>query len=288
MSSLLLAAMAAWAFQDGGAPGLTVERRVRVVSRDLVNKASEIHRRETVRILGKNVAIDDETFGTRLIVRPDRELAWVIDLHAGTYSELTFDAIRARRRKVLEELAEARARVAGTADAEEIGTILLALGGVDPALPVEVKDTGRKELVAGRACVGRELLIGSDIHYIDVVVDPALTEGRAYFEALAAMGGFHPAVAEKLGELGGFPMKGTVRYALFLDRIVSQDEVISVARGPIAEAHFERPADLKQVPLKGFDPDAGPKPEKPKSLEPSFKEDEIDRENNPLQGSRKE
>jgi hypothetical protein len=73
-----------------------------------------------------------------------------------------------------------------------------------------------------------------------------------------------------------------MRSALFLDRIVADEETTSVVRGPIAAAEFELPEKLKQVPLKGFDPDAGPKPEKPKEFTPSYKEDEIDRERDPL------
>lgn len=283
MSSLALVLATLALPQDaGGTPGLILERRVRIVSRDLVNQASEIHRRETVKIAGGRVAVEDRTFGTRLVIRPDRKLAWVIDAPAGTYSEVTFDAVAARRKAILQDLADARGRVPGTADAEEIDAVLIGLGAFPAPPQVEVRDTGKNENVAGRTCVGRELVIGGDMHYIDVVVDPELADGLAYFEALSAIGGFHPAVAEQLKRFGGFPLKGTVRYALFLDRIVSQEEVLSVRRGPLPAADFEVPPNLKKVPLRGFDPDAGPRPEKPTSLQATFREDDIDRENNPL------
>lgn len=276
--------------QDGGssprAPGkvegLTIERRVRLVARDLVGKPSEFHRRETVKIQNGLVAIHDVTFGTRLVIRPDRKLAWVIDTRGATYSEVTFEAVAERRKRVLADLADAKKRVAGTQDAEDIDRVTIGLGAYPNPPAVEARDTGKTEQVAGRRCVGREIVINGTDHPIDVLVDPTLSDGIAYFDALAALGGFHPSVAEKLRGFGGFPLKGKVRYALFLDRVLSEEEVLSVARGEIADADFDLPADLKKVPLQGFDPDAGPKPEKPKDFKPSWREDEIERENRPI------
>ncbi len=266
----------------GRVEGLTVERRVRIVSRDIVGRASEIQRREIVKIQGGLVAIEDATFATRLIIRPDRKLAWVVDVAGGTYSEVTFEALAARRARVLSDLADAAKRVAGTADADDIEKVRIGLGAFASPPAVEVKDTGRSEVVAGRKAAGRDVIVNGTDHPVDVLVDPSLADGLAYFDALAAMGAFHPAVAEKLRSLGGFPLKGRVRCALFLDRVVSDEEVTAAARGTIPAADFDLPANLKKVPLRGFDPDAGPKPEKPKDFGGAYREDEIDKENNPL------
>jgi hypothetical protein len=255
---------------------------VRLVSRDVVGKVSEIHRRETVRVQGGAVAIEDVTFGTRLVIRPDRKLAWVIDPLSGTYSEVTFDALAERRRRVIADLTEARKRVAGTPDADDIDKVLIGLGVYGTPPKVELRENGRTEEVAGRACVGRELVVNATDKPIDILIDPSLANPSGYFEALSALGGFHPALAEKLKALGGFPLKGKVRYALLLDRVLCEEEALSVARGEIPAAAFELPQGLKRVPLRGFDPDAGPKPPKPKDFAPSFREDEIDREADPL------
>src|SRR5262245_46054622 len=96
--------------------GVVVDRRAKLKSRDTVGRASEIVRRETVKIQNGNVAIDDVTFGTRLVIRPDKKLAWVIDMQGGTYSELTFDDVARRRAQELAQLAEAKKRDRGTRD----------------------------------------------------------------------------------------------------------------------------------------------------------------------------
>ncbi len=262
--------------------GLTVERRVRVVSRDTVGKASEYVRTEVVKIQGGNVAIDDVTFGARLVIRPDKALAWVIDVQGATYSELDFPTVAKRRAQEVANLAEARKRVAGTQDADDIERVMIGLGTYASPPSVAVKETGREEKIAGRTCSGRSIVVnGTDVAF-DVLVDPSLADGLAYFDALAAVGGFHPDIAAKLKTLGGFPLKGKVRYALFLDRVYCEEEATAVARGPIAAADFDLPAGLKKVPLKGFDPDAGPKPEKPKNFAHTFREDDIERDTNPL------
>jgi hypothetical protein len=262
--------------------GLTVERRVRVVSRDTVGKASEYVRTEVVKIQGGKVAIEDVTFGARLVIRPDLALAWVIDVQGATYSELDFASVARRRAQELTNLAEARKRVAGTQDADDIERVLIGLGTYASPPSVAVKDTGREETIAGRKCTGRSIVVNETDVAFDVLVDPTLADGLAYFDALAAVGGFHPDIAAKLKTLGGFPLKGKVRYALFLDRVFCEEEVTSVARGPVAAADFDLPAKLKKVPLKGFDPDAGPKPEKPKNFAHTFREDDIERDTNPL------
>jgi hypothetical protein len=78
--------------QDPAANGFVLERLVRLKIADLTGRESEIHRAERVKIRGNRVAIEDETFGRRLIIRPDLGLAWVIDQVDRTYSEVTFEA----------------------------------------------------------------------------------------------------------------------------------------------------------------------------------------------------
>jgi hypothetical protein len=255
--------------------------------RDPVDRLREIHRLERVKIQGGNLAVEDLTFGTRLIVRTDRKTVWIADPMSGTYSELTFDRITARRREVIAEIVAAKNRVAGSADEERLIDLLKGLGEYPAPPKVEVRPMDRREEVAGRACVGREIVIDGDIHYIDVLVDPTLSDALAYFDVLGAIGAYPREVAEGIKGLGGFPLKGTVRYGLFLDRIKSEEEAISVKREAIPAADFELPAGLKRIPLKGFDPEDG-LPEKPKDFTRSFKEDDVDRENNPLRDEKKD
>ena len=273
--------------QDPGSAGFVLERRVRQKIADLTGRESEIHRTERVKIRGARVCIEDETFGRRLILRGDRGLAWVVDLVDGTYSEIGFEAFAKRKAEVVEELKGALRRVEGSSDAGPIADTLLRLGELRDGMSVATRSTEKTEKVAGRECVGREIRLGDSISYINVVVDPTLEGALAYYEALAKIGAFHPAVAERLKQIGGFPMKGEVRYALFFDLVKADEEVTSAARADVPDADFELPPNLTRIPLAGVDPPARANPARPKQFERSFVEDEIDRQRDPFKKDEK-
>jgi len=98
-----------------------------------------------------------------------------------------------------------------------------------------------------------------------------------WMEALASIGAVHPSVAEKLRELGGVPVKGTLRYSLFLERVVEQFEATSVQAREVPDAEFELPPGLVRAPLRGFENPPERKLTKPPHLNRSFKEDEVDK-----------
>jgi hypothetical protein len=164
---------------------------------------------------------------------------------------------------------------------------LLRLGELPEGMPVSVRSTERAEKVGGRDLLGREVRLGDTISYINVLVDPSLAEALGYFEALAKIGAFHPTVADRLKQLGGFPVRGETRYALFFDLIKSDEEVTSAARVDLTDADFDRPAGLTKVPLAGVDILDRPKPAKPKQFERSYAEDELERERNIFRDSEK-
>jgi hypothetical protein len=124
--------------------------------------------------------------------------------------------------------------------------------------------------------------VGADRVRLSARVDPKL-RAPAWFEALAAAGAFPPEVAARLRELDGLPLKGTLRYVLFLERVVEQFEVTAVRAGEAADADFELPAGLARVPLRGFERPAEKAPESPRKYSRDFREDERDRKKDPEQ-----
>src|SRR6185295_14696720 len=122
----------------------------------------------------------------------------------------------------------------------------------------------------------REILVNGDRVKASVQVNEQV-KAPGWMEALAGIGAFHPSVAEKLRELGGVPVKGTLRYALFNERIVEQFEATSAGSREVADAEFDLPPGLVKAPLKGFDRPADRKLSTPPSLNRSFKEDEGDK-----------
>jgi hypothetical protein len=288
MNRLLLVALVLLpGVQDGGANGFIIERKVRLKISDLTGRESEIHRTERVRIRGDRVSIDDETFGRRLIIRPDLGLAWIVDLVDGTYSEVTFEAFAKRRKAVVEELRAALHRVEGSTDAADISDALLRLGELPADLPASIKSNDRTEKVLGRDVVGRELRLGDKISYINVLVDPTLDGALGYFDALGRIGAWSPGVTERLKELGGFPVRGDVRYALFFDLVRSSEEVTSAGRADLADSDFDRPVHLVRIPFAAVEPGAWKPPAKPKEFKRSFAEDQIERERNPFREEKK-
>lgn len=262
--------------------GLVIDRKVRLTYRDTVDRVREIHRLERIKFRDGRLLVEDLTFGTKLIIRGDLRTVTVADPMSGHFSELSFERVAALKSAAIAGIRQARDRVAGSTDEERILFLLQGLGDFPAPPKVEVRTTDRKETVAGRDCSGRELIVNGDIHYIDVVVDPSVTEAPAALALLASAGAWPPEIASAIQGLGGLPLKGTMRYSLFLDRVTSDEEVTAIRRGPVADADFEIPPGLKRVPLRGFEPEQSARPEKPKDFERSYKEDDVDRENNPL------
>lgn len=252
--------------------GIVAERTVRLAVTDVLGTRREIHRKEIVRVRGSDLSVTDLTFGERLVVRAGLKKVWKADLLAGTYSELTFDEVAAHRKRALDELRAVRARVPGTVDEKELSALLEGLDEYAAEPRVELRVSG----------AAREIVVNGDRLRASLEVDGE-HKADGYVEALAGLGAFHPAVAAKLRDLGGFPKKGSLRYVLFLDRVHEQFEVTSIREEVVADAEFERPPGLKRVPLAGLEPPVDRKPAKPSAFDSGFKEDEVERKNNSFQ-----
>lgn len=242
--------------------GLVLERTIKVITLDVLGQKREVRRKESVVIRGANIAVTDLTFGEKLVIRADRKTVALADPLGGHYSEYTFDEAAAIRKAALEELRTVRARVPGTADEKEIDALLEGYDQFAAAPAVELKSEGTK----------RELILNGALVRVSVDVDPQ-RKSSGTLEALAALGAFHPAVSEKFKGLGGLPMKGRLRYVLFMDRVIEEFEVTSVQAREVTDAEFELPQGLQKVPLKGFGRPPERKPPKPAEFKRDFSDD---------------
>jgi hypothetical protein len=249
--------------QESTPSGLAVERSVKRTTIDWLDRRQEVQRKELVLLKGSNLAIIDLTFGERLIIRSDLKKVWKADVLAGEYAEFTFDEAAALRKAAFDQLRSARTRVPGTPEEKELDRILEGFDQFAQAPQVDLKAQGAQ----------RDLIVNGDRVRLSVQVN-AKIPASGWMEALAAVGAFHPAIAEKLKDLGGLPVKGTIRYALFLDRIVEQFEVTSTQPREIADQEFELPKGLLRTPLKGFEQAPERKLSRPPIVNRSFKEDE--------------
>ena len=264
MKSLLLSVLLL--AQEPAANGVAIERTVKRTSIDTLGCKSEVVRKERILVKGGNLAILDLTFGERLIIRTDRKTIWKADPLAREYAEFTFEAAAARRKSGLDEIRAARVRVPGTTDEKELDELLLGFEQYAAAPQVELKAAGLQ----------RDVIVNGDRVRISVQINDKI-QAPGWMDALAATGAFHPAVAEKLKELGGIPSKGTIRYALFLDRIIEQFEVTSAQPREIADAEFDLPAGLTRSPLRGFESAPPRVLSTPPALKASFREDDLER-----------
>lgn len=262
--------------------GFILERDAKLFLADPLWRLREIHRKERVQYQSGNLVIEDLTFGEKLLIRTDKKTVWRIDTLAGTYSELTFDQVKARQKEILTEIQGTLERVKGSQDEAELKALLLAYGWFESEPATEVKSLGKSATVAGRECVGKDFVVNGDTYlFSQVYVDPTLP-AEGYFATLAQVSTFAPKVLEQLKGLGGVPLRGRERHILFIDRLLLDSEATSVEVKEIPAAVFEPPTGLKKVPLKGFEVPEKRKIDRPKTFEKSFKEDDIDRENNPL------
>jgi hypothetical protein len=265
MTSLGLAALLLVA-QDPAPTGVVVERTVKRISLDWLGRREEIQRKERILIKGGNLAVIDLTFGERLIIRSDLKKIWKADPLSREFAEFTFDEAAALRKVALDEIRAAKARVPGTADEKELEELLQAFDQYPSAPQVELKAAGAQ----------RDVIVNGDRIRASLQIHEQL-KAPGWMEALASAGSFHPAVAEKMRELGGLPMKGTLRYTLFLDRIVEQFEVTSAVATSISDADFEIPKGLVRTPLKGFERLPARVLSRPSIVKQSFQEDEADK-----------
>jgi hypothetical protein len=265
MRALALAVLLLGA-QEPSPNGVAIERNVRRTTIDWLGRRQEIQRKELVLVKGPNLAIIDLTFGERLIIRGDQKKLWKADPLAREYAEFTFDEAAALRKEALDDVRAAKARVPGTADEKELDAILEGFDQFAAAPKVELKATGAQ----------REVIVNGDRVRASVQVNEQV-KAPGWMDALAAIGAVHPSVAEKLKELGGVPVKGTLRYTLFLDRVIEQFEATKAQPREIADAEFELPAGLTRTPLRGFERPPERKLSRPPVLNRSFKEDEADK-----------
>jgi hypothetical protein len=263
------------AFQEPAANGVAIERSVKRTSIDWLGRVQEIQRKELVLVRGGDLAIIDLTFGERLIIRSGQKKILRADPLAREYAEFTFDEAAALRKAGLDEIRAAKARVPGTDDEKELDAILLGFDQFAVEPQVELKASGLQ----------REVIVNGDRVRVSVQVNEKL-RAPGWLDALSATGAFHPAVAGKLKELGGLPSKGTLRYAMFLDRIIEQFEVTSAQPREIPDSDFELPKGLVRAPLKGFEKPPPRVLSKPPALRQSFKEDDGDKP--PTDGEKKD
>jgi hypothetical protein len=265
MTSLALVALLLTA-QDSVPTGMVVERTVKRSSLDSLGRREEVQRKERLLIRGGNLAILDLTFGERLIIRGDLKKIWKADPLSREYAEFTFDEAAALRKTALDEIRAAKARVPGTSDEKDLEDLLLGFDQYPLPPQVELKAEGAH----------REVIVNGDRVRVSVQINDQL-KAPGWMDALAATGAFHPAVAEKLKDLGGLPVKGTLRYTLFLDRIVEQFEVTSAAAAAIPDADFELPKGLVRTPLKGVERPPARVVSRPPTIKQSFQEDDGDK-----------
>lgn len=239
MSIWLLALLA----QATDPEGFVVERAVQRTVIDTLGRRREVHRREVIRLQGSDLSVTDLTFGERLIIRPGQKRLWRADTLAGEISELSFDEAARLRKRGLDALRAAMERVPGTEDARELKALL-------EGLDLFEKEPGVEMDVEGDRCT---LIVNGDRVRLSAQVDSKVRV-PGYFAALASVGAFPAPVFEKLKTLEGFPMKGTLRYVLFLDRVIERFEVTSLRRERILDSAFEPPKGLKQVPWGGLEP----------------------------------
>jgi hypothetical protein len=274
MTTLALAALLL-AAQEPTPSGVAIERTVKRTSIDWLGRRQEVQRKELVLIKGSNVAIIDLTFGERLIIRSDKKTLIKADPLAREYAEFTFAEAAALRKQALDDVRAVKARVAGTADEKELDAVLEGFDQFASPPKVELKVAGAQ----------REVTVNGERVRASVQVNEQL-KAPGWMEALAAIGAVHPSVAEKLRELGGVPVKGTLRYSLFLDRVVEQFEATVVQAREVPDAEFEVPPGLTRAPLRGFEQPPDRKLTKPRHLNRSFKEDEADKPK-PADGEKK-
>lgn len=212
-------------------------------------------RRQQVLLAADRVRIDDLLSGERLIFRLDRGLLWRVDPNAGTYSEVTFEALAVAESAFRDELRQVCSRLdPASEEAHRVGDLLAALEAAAAAGP-EVQPVAEADAptVAGEATAHQRIVAGGRALYDGWFV-AAPAEGAAWFRALAAVHAMPTAPCAALGRLGKLPLRASYSLVLFRDRLDVDEEVSRLRRDPIPPEEFDLPAGLRQVDLPGYQP----------------------------------
>jgi hypothetical protein len=178
---------------------VVVERTARVTVTDLLGDSREIQCTQVLTIAEDRLRIEDATFGVVTIVRADLGKVWTFDRFLKVDFEADLKEWNAAHARQLDQIRQARAAVKGTDEEERLTRLLIAFGAYDGEPKVEVVEAGdeRRVMVDGKQTFARL----------------TLQEGASHYGVLAAAGGFHPAVAEKMKGLS-LPKSGVERYVL--------------------------------------------------------------------------
>jgi hypothetical protein len=245
------------------AQGLEIERSVVRVSLDPLGRREELRRRERLLVRPDALAVVDLTFGERWILRASDRRILHADPLLGEASDLPVDRLLEIRRKALDEIRGARARVKGTQDEKDLDAILEGFDSFDAEPRFELRTSGER----------RDLVLNGDRSRASLVLD-AGPPAPGWFAALESAGAFPPAAAGAFKSLPGLPVKGTLRYVFMMERVIETFEVLKRTERAIPDSEFELPAGLKLVPMPGVERPAERRPTPPSSVPRDFKEDD--------------
>jgi hypothetical protein len=246
------------------APGVEIRRRVTRTTLDLLGRREDRRREERLRIRDDALVIDDLTFGHRWVVDLRTRTLLHADLLASQYSRVSFDRLEERRKEVFARIRAARARVAGTADEAELGSLLEGFDRFDAAPRVESRREGSRV----------EILLNGDRRRASLELGGE-PKAPGWFAALEATGAFPPGMGALLKELPSLPREGTLRYVFALERVVESFEVLERRDAPVPDADLAPPAGFQERPFRGVEPEPERRPAPPKEFKKDFKEDDA-------------
>ena len=246
----LLLALCATALAD-----VVIDRTAVVKTTKVDGRVETVPRRERVSIQGGNVRIEDLDLAEVLVFRVDKGVLWYIDARSGTYAEVPFDLVRARRLELVAQIEECAKRVTDKDLNARYLELLMQFGATDGA--PEFAAPGEKAELAGRPSE-RVTLKAGRIQVMDALVAKGVPGAAEYWNALGRIDAFPHGVAEALAKDARFVMKGKVRMTFLLARVERTEEVTRIEERACDTKEFDLPAGLTPIELPGFEAERGP------------------------------
>ncbi len=231
---------------------LVLERTVRDRRTTPLGEVTVSARRERVWVSARRVLIEDLVFGRDLLVQLDRGLVVEIDRQARRVATCRLEDLAAGRDRLLAELAQVRARVAGTGQAAEIEALVAALqspAGRDAA--VRVREGADSAQMCGREVLPLALEQGGT-RVASLWVAEGLAGGAALIEAYERLGWFPAGIGKPMLEAGRLPLRFEGRLIDRVDRVERVEVVTRIAEETSPPERYEVPA--------GFVSDGPPSP----------------------------
>jgi len=196
----------------------------------------------------------DQTKGTIMIMRLDKELSWTIDKAEGTYSEMKFEEMQESMKNARQEMQEGLKNMSPEERQmmeKMLGKKMSGMFGEDGAMKIDVKKTNEKKTINGYSCQKAIYLMNNE-PLLDFWLTDKYQLGSEFLEAYEKMGILKGDFSDVQKNFQGFPIQSEMSLDTGMGKTETVTTVTKIVEQSVADSEFELPKGLKKVEHLGM------------------------------------